>query len=57
MDKLAEYLDENHRKKIADEIRYLELPPEWKPSQVIQYIVRVIEKKKWVNTTIKLKKL
>jgi hypothetical protein len=44
MDKLAEYLDENHRKKIADEIRYLELPPEWKPSQVIQYIVRIIEK-------------
>jgi len=30
MDNLVEYLDENHRKKIADEIRYLELPPEWK---------------------------
>ena len=44
MDKLAEYLDENHRKKIADEIKYLELPPEWRPHEVIRYIVRIIEK-------------
>ena len=44
MDKLAEYLDESHRKKIADEIRYLELPPEWGPNEVIRYIVRIIEK-------------
>jgi hypothetical protein len=44
MDKLTEYLDENHRKKIANEIRYLELPPEWRPNEVIKYIVRVIEK-------------
>jgi|694.fasta_scaffold13100_22 hypothetical protein len=44
MDKLIEYLDENHRKKIADEIRYLELPPEWRPHEVIRYIVRIIEK-------------
>jgi len=44
MDNLAEYLDEKQRKKIADEIRYLELPPEWKPYEVIRYIVRIIEK-------------
>ena len=44
MDDLIKYLDENHRKKIADEIRYLELPPEWRPSEVIRYIVRKIEK-------------
>jgi hypothetical protein len=44
MDKLAEYLDGSYRKKIADEIRYLELPPEWSPNEVIRYIVRIIEK-------------
>jgi hypothetical protein len=44
MDDLIKYLDENYRKKIADEIRYLELPPEWRPSEVIRYIVRIIEK-------------
>ena len=44
MDDLIKYLDENHRKKIADEIRDLELPPEWRPSEVIRYIVRIIEK-------------
>ena len=44
MDKIVDYLDESHRKNIADEIRYLELPPEWRPSEVIRYIVRIIEK-------------
>lgn len=44
MENLEEYLDEKHRKKIADEIRYLELPPEWRPHEVIRYIVRIIEK-------------
>jgi len=44
MDNFAEYLDENYRKKIADEVRYLELPPEWRPHEVIRYIVRIIEK-------------
>lgn len=44
MDNLEKYLDENHRKKIADEVRYLELPPEWRPHEVIRYIVRIIEK-------------
>jgi hypothetical protein len=44
MDKIEYYLDERHRKQIADEIRYLELPPEWRPHEVIRYIVRIIEK-------------
>jgi hypothetical protein len=45
MNDLREYLDENYRRQIADEIRYLELPPDWKPDQVLNYIVRMIEKK------------
>ena len=44
MDKIEDYLDERHRKEIADEIRYLELPPEWRPQEVIRYVVRIIEK-------------
>jgi len=44
MYKIEDYLDEKHRKKIADEIRYLELPPEWRPNEVIRYVVRIIEK-------------
>ena len=32
------------RQKIADEIRYLELPPDWRPYEVIRYIVRQIER-------------
>ena len=44
MDKIQDYLDERHRKQIADEIRYLELPPEWRPHEVIRYIVRIIER-------------
>lgn len=43
-DHLNEYLDENYRRKIADEIRYLELPPDWRPYEVIRYIVRMIER-------------
>lgn len=44
MDHLNKYLDERYRRQIADEIRYLELPPEWRPHEVIGYIVRIIEK-------------
>ena len=44
MDKIEDYLNEKHRKEIADEIRYLELPPEWRPQEVIRYVVRIIEK-------------
>ena len=39
-----DYIEDLLREKIADEIRYLELPPEWRPSEVIRYIVRKIEK-------------
>jgi hypothetical protein len=39
-----DYIEDLVREKIADEIRYLELPPEWRPNQVIEYIVRKIEK-------------
>ena len=38
-----DYITDHIRAKIADEIRYLELPPEWRPSEVIRYIVRIIE--------------
>jgi len=44
VDDLDLYLDEKLRSQIADEIRYLELPPEWRPFEVIRYIVRIIEK-------------
>ena len=39
-----DYIEDLVREKIADEIRYLELPPEWRPNEVIRYIVRKIEK-------------
>jgi hypothetical protein len=32
------------REKIAMEIRGLDLPPEWAPKDVIEYIARKIEK-------------
>jgi hypothetical protein len=38
-----DYIQDTLRKKIADEIRYLELPPNWKPQQVIDHILRIIE--------------
>ena len=40
-----DYIEDQIREKIADEIRYLELPYEWKPNDVLKYIVRKIEKK------------
>ena len=39
-----DYIEDLVREKIADEIRYLELPPDWRPHEVIRYIVRIIEK-------------
>jgi hypothetical protein len=38
-----DYIEDLLREKIADEIRYLELPPDWRPYEVIRYIVRKIE--------------
>jgi hypothetical protein len=40
----VDYIQDKIRKDIADEIRYLELPPDWRPYEVIRYIVRKIEK-------------
>jgi len=40
-----DYIQDMIREKIADEIRHLELPPEWTPKDVLSYIVRKIEKK------------
>lgn len=40
-----EYIEDFIREKILNEIRYLEFPPEWKPKDVLDYIVRKIEKK------------
>jgi hypothetical protein len=44
MEELGLYLDEKLRRQIADDIRHLELPSEWRPFEVIRYIVRIIEK-------------
>jgi hypothetical protein len=41
---IEKYQDERIRRQIANEIRGLELPPEWRPHEVIRYIVRIIEK-------------
>jgi len=40
----VDYIKDKLRQQIADEIRYLELPPDWRPYEVIRYIVRKIEK-------------
>jgi hypothetical protein len=40
----VDYIKDKIRKDIADEIRYLELPPDWRPYEVIRYIVSKIEK-------------
>jgi hypothetical protein len=41
-----DYIQDKIRKDIADEIKYLDLPTDWKPYEVIRYIVRIIEKGK-----------
>lgn len=41
---IEEYQDERIRRQISNEITGLELPPEWRPNEVIRYIVRIIEK-------------
>ena len=40
-----DYIEDLIREKISKEIKYLELPPEWKPNDVIRYIVAKIERK------------
>jgi len=38
-------MEEHFRNKISLEVSGLELPYEWKPNEVIKYIVRKIEKR------------
>jgi hypothetical protein len=40
---MEEYLDSKIRRDLATKISNLELPPEWRPYEVIRYIVRIIE--------------
>jgi len=42
---VEEYLQEKVRRDVIKEISNLELPNEWKPQQVIDYIIRKIDKK------------
>jgi hypothetical protein len=39
-----DYIEDLIREKIINEIKYLELPNEWNPEQVIQYIIRKIDR-------------
>ena len=40
---IVDYIQDKIRKDILNDIKYLELPPNWSPDQVITYIVRIIE--------------
>jgi hypothetical protein len=40
---VEEYLEQKVRRDVIKEIGNLELPEEWKPQQVIDYIIRKIE--------------
>lgn len=44
MEKGIDYLQDSIRNKIIEEIRYLDLPNEWNPSDVIKYIVKIIDR-------------
>ena len=39
-----DYIDKKVRRDIIKDIRNLELPNEWNPQQVIDYIIRKIDK-------------
>ena len=41
---VEDYIDTKIRRDIIKEIRNLELPEEWKTQQVIDYIIRKIDK-------------
>lgn len=38
-----DYIDSKIRRDLANQIRNLELPPEWRPNEVIKYILRIVE--------------
>jgi hypothetical protein len=42
---VEDYIQEKVRRDIVKEIGNLELPDNWKPQQVIDYIIRKIDKK------------
>jgi hypothetical protein len=39
-----DYIEDQIREKILQEIKYLELPHEWKPQEVISYIVNKLSR-------------
>ena len=39
-----DYIVDKIKQEIINEIKDLELPPEWRPYEVIRYIVKIIEK-------------
>ncbi|MEY4331598.1 MAG: hypothetical protein RLZZ196_336 [Bacteroidota bacterium] len=42
---VEDYIQDKVRRDIVKEIRNLELPNDWKPQLVIDYIIRKIDKK------------
>jgi hypothetical protein len=40
----VDYIEDFIREKIIKEIKNLELPPEWTPNDVINYIVKKIDR-------------
>lgn len=41
---MIDYLEEKIRLQISNEIKNLELPPDWRTHEVIRYISRIIER-------------
>jgi hypothetical protein len=41
---MQDYIDTKVRQDIVNQISNLELPEDWKPQQVIDYIIRKIDK-------------
>jgi hypothetical protein len=39
-----DYIEDQVREKILEEIKYLDLPYEWKPKEVINYIVNKLSR-------------
>ena len=39
-----DYIEDQVRQKILNEIKYLELPYEWKPQEVINYVVNKLSR-------------
>lgn len=42
---VEDYIQEKVRRDVIEEISSLELPENWKPQQVIDYIIRKIDRK------------